>query len=89
MIFDTVVLVLLIVMPNVVPGCGCLTPAQADQGAGYSAVRSKLSVAICVPVMVESVTVTVKVAAPLWVGVPDNIPALDNAIPFGRAPLRH
>jgi hypothetical protein len=30
---------------------------------------------------------TVKVTVPLWVGVPDNVPALDNAIPFGRAPL--
>jgi hypothetical protein len=30
---------------------------------------------------------TVKVTVPLWVGVPDNVPAPDNAIPFGRAPL--
>jgi hypothetical protein len=32
-------------------------------------------------------TITMKVTAPLLVGVPDNIPALDNTTPFGRAPL--
>jgi hypothetical protein len=31
-------------------------------------------------VAVESVTITVKVTVPLWVGVPDNVPAPDNAI---------
>jgi hypothetical protein len=37
--------------------------------------------------MVESFTITVKATVPLWVGVPDNTPALDNEIPFGGAPL--
>ena len=54
----------------------------------YSTVRSNLSVAVCATGAVESVTVTVKVTVPLWVGVPDNTPALgDNAIPFGGAPI--
>ena len=49
----------------------------------YSTVRLKLSVAVCAPGVVESVTITVKVTVPLWVGVPDNTPVLgDNAIPF-------
>ena len=54
----------------------------------YATVRLKLSVAVCAPGVVESVTITVKVAVPLWVGVPDNTPALgDSAIPFGGAPF--
>jgi len=41
-------------------------------------------------VAVESVTITVKVTVPLWVGVPDNVPAPDNAIPIvagGNGPM--
>jgi hypothetical protein len=40
-----------------------------------------------VRVPVESVTITVKMTVAIWVGVPDNNPALENAIPFGKAPL--
>jgi hypothetical protein len=51
--------------------------------AGYSTVRSNLPVAVRAPVVVEPVTITVKVTVPLWVGVPDNIPVLgDSAMPF-------
>src|SRR5262245_65509666 len=54
----------------------------------YATVRLKLSVAVCAPGVVESVTITVKVAVALWVGVPDNTPALgDSPIPFGGAPF--
>lgn len=55
---------------------------------GYSTVRLNLSAAVCAPAVVESVTITVNVTVPLWVGVPDKTPALgDNAIPFGGAPF--
>jgi hypothetical protein len=64
-----------------------LLPRKRIIYAGYSTVRSNLSIAVCAPMAVESVTITVKVTVPLWVGVPDNVPALDNAIPFGGAPL--
>ena len=37
--------------------------------------------------VVESETPTVKVELPAAGGVPDNTPALDNAIPFGGVPL--
>ena len=67
---------------------------NADVKSPFRAGVKVLSVAIMVLLVIgalgpaiESVTITVKVTAPLWVGVPDNIPALDNAIPFGRAPL--
>ena len=65
-----------------------LLPRKRIIYAGYSTVRSDLSIAVCAPMAVKSVTITVKVTVPLRVGVPDNTPALgDNAIPFGGAPL--
>jgi hypothetical protein len=35
---------------------------------GYSTVRLNLSAAVCAPAVVESVTITVNVTVPLWVG---------------------
>jgi hypothetical protein len=58
-----------------------------DEQQRYWTVRSKLPVAVCAPAAVESVAITVKVTAPLWVGVPDKIPAVVNVIPLGGPPL--
>ena len=52
-----------------------LLPRKRIIYAGYSIVRPNLSIAVCAPMAVESVTIIVKVTVPLRVGVPDNTPA--------------